>query len=138
VSKRIDVEAIPATLGSGYPAPFDLPCRGRARRRIGDVAGLTQFGVNVTRILPGAWSSQRHWHTAEDEFVYVLEGELVPATATGITCRTARTGTRSCSRSARAGPRTTQRSTRTSTCGCSSAGATPTATEHPIRRGNEA
>jgi uncharacterized cupin superfamily protein len=83
VSKRIDVEAIPATLGSGYPAPFDLPCRGRARRRIGDVAGLTQFGVNVTRILPGAWSSQRHWHTAEDEFVYVLEGELVLVTDSG-------------------------------------------------------
>ncbi|HLK70998.1 MAG TPA: cupin domain-containing protein, partial [Steroidobacteraceae bacterium] len=47
------------------------------RRRLGDVAGLTQFGVNYTRLPPGSWSSQRHWHAQEDELIYVLEGELV-------------------------------------------------------------
>lgn len=75
--KKIDLSAIKATLGSGYPAPYDEPCRQRKRLRLGDVAGLTQFGVNLLRLAPGVWSSQRHWHTAEDEFVYILEGEVV-------------------------------------------------------------
>tara|TARA_R110000744_G_scaffold1843_13_gene7185 strand:+ start:51751 stop:52221 length:471 start_codon:yes stop_codon:yes gene_type:complete len=60
----------------GYPAPMDEPCRGRHTRRLGDVAGLTQFGVNQVRLEPGAWSSQRHWHTHEDEFVQVISGEV--------------------------------------------------------------
>ncbi len=55
----------------GYPAPMDEPCRGRHTRRLGDAAGLTQFGVNQVRLEPGAWSSQRHWHTHEDEFLPV-------------------------------------------------------------------
>ncbi|HEV2443925.1 MAG TPA: cupin domain-containing protein [Steroidobacteraceae bacterium] len=75
--KKIDLSAIKATLGSGYPAPYDEPCRQRKRLRLGDVAGLTQFGVNLLRLPPGVWSSQRHWHTVEDEFVYIVEGEVV-------------------------------------------------------------
>lgn len=75
--KRIDVSAIQTALGSGYPAPYDEPCRQRKRSRLGDVAGLSQFGINLLRLPPGAWSSQRHWHSAEDEFVYVLAGEVV-------------------------------------------------------------
>jgi uncharacterized cupin superfamily protein len=75
--KKIDLSAIKATLGSGYPAPYDEPCRQRKRLRLGDVAGLTHFGVNLLRLPPGVWSSQRHWHTAEDEFVYIVEGEVV-------------------------------------------------------------
>lgn len=81
--KRIDLEAVPTAHGSGYPAPFDAPCRGRRRQRLGDAADLTDFGVNLLRLEPGAWSSQRHWHSAEDEFVYVLEGELVLITDAG-------------------------------------------------------
>jgi uncharacterized cupin superfamily protein len=81
--KKIDVSAATVTVGSGYPAPYDEPCRQRKRVRLGDVAGLTQFGVNLLRLAPGVWSSQRHWHSAEDEFVYVLEGEVVLVTDAG-------------------------------------------------------
>ncbi|HEU0155962.1 MAG TPA: cupin domain-containing protein, partial [Stellaceae bacterium] len=66
-----------------YPSPYDEPCRARARSKLGDAAGLTQFGVNLLRLPPGAWSSQRHWHSGSDEFVYVLEGEVVLVTDTG-------------------------------------------------------
>lgn len=81
--KKIDVTAARTTLGSSYPPPHDEPCRQRKRSRLGDAAGLTQFGVNLLRLPPGVWSSQRHWHTAEDEFVYVLEGEVVLVTDAG-------------------------------------------------------
>ncbi|MGB6487156.1 MAG: cupin domain-containing protein [Steroidobacteraceae bacterium] len=81
--KKIDIAAGKTVVGSGYPAPHDEPCRQRKRVRLGDAAGLTQFGVNVLRLSPGVWSSQRHWHTAEDEFVYVLEGEVVLVTDAG-------------------------------------------------------
>jgi uncharacterized cupin superfamily protein len=74
---KIDVATATRGTGSGYPAPFDAPCKARAWLRLGDAAGLTQFGVNLARLPPGAWSSQRHWHSHEDEFVYMLEGELV-------------------------------------------------------------
>ena len=77
MTKRIEMSSVPVVTGSGYPAPFDLPCAARRRQRLGDAAGLTDFGVNLLRLPPGAWSSQRHWHSAEDEFVYVLEGEVV-------------------------------------------------------------
>lgn len=76
MSKRIDVAAVAAVIGTLYPPPLDQPCRNRERRRLGDVAGLTQFGVNLLRLPPGSWSSQRHWHSHEDEFVYVLAGEV--------------------------------------------------------------
>jgi uncharacterized cupin superfamily protein len=75
--KKVDLNAAPSFHGSGYPAPYDIPCRGRHRVRLGRAAGLTQFGVNLLRLEPGAWSSQRHYHHREDEFVYVLEGEVV-------------------------------------------------------------
>jgi uncharacterized cupin superfamily protein len=83
MGKRINLQEVPAVSGSGYPAPFDRPCTDRKRHRLGDAAGLSDFGVNLLRLGPGAWSSQRHWHSAEDEFVYVLEGELVLITDAG-------------------------------------------------------
>jgi uncharacterized cupin superfamily protein len=83
MAKRIDLDAVPVAVGSGYPAPFDAPCAARARQRLGNAAGLTDFGVNRLRLPPGTWSSQRHWHSAEDEFVMVLEGEVVLVTDAG-------------------------------------------------------
>jgi uncharacterized cupin superfamily protein len=81
--KKIDIAQAARRLGSSYPSPHDRPCRDRVRRALGDVAGLTQFGVNLQTLPPGAWSSQRHWHTAEDEFIYVLSGEVVLITDFG-------------------------------------------------------
>lgn len=80
---KLDPASVPVTTGSAYPPPFDEPCRHRENRRLGQAAGLTQFGVNLTRLPPGAWSSQRHWHQHEDEFVYVLAGEVVLVTDAG-------------------------------------------------------
>ena len=77
MARKIQIDTAPLVVGSRYPAPYDTPCRERARRKLGDAAGLTQFGVSLTRIPPGTWSSQRHWHREEDELIYVLEGELV-------------------------------------------------------------
>ena len=68
MTKRIEMTALQALIGTTYPPPFDQPCRGRERLRLGDAAGLTQYGVNLLVLPPGAWSSQRHWHTGEDEF----------------------------------------------------------------------
>ena len=79
---KIDINQAPTRFGTRYPPPFDEPCKER-KRRLGDAAGLTQFGVNLLRLPPGQWSSQRHWHEAEDEFVYVLEGEVVLVTDAG-------------------------------------------------------
>ena len=73
---KIDVAAVTRRKGSGYPPPFDAPCAARTRQRLGDAGGLRDFGVNLMTLPPGGWSSQRHWHSHEDEFVYVLEGEL--------------------------------------------------------------
>jgi uncharacterized cupin superfamily protein len=81
--KKIDISATRRKQGSDYPPPFDERCRARVRHALGDAAGLTQFGVNLQRLPPGAWSSQRHWHTAEDEFVWVVEGEVVLVTDHG-------------------------------------------------------
>jgi uncharacterized cupin superfamily protein len=74
---KIDVIKIPAETACHYPDPFWQPIVGRQRKRLGNAVGLSQFGVNLTTLKPGAWSSQRHWHRNEDEFVYVLEGEIV-------------------------------------------------------------
>ena len=74
---KIDIAAVPERKGSGYPSPFDAPCADRIRQRLGDAAGLADFGVNLMRLPPGGWSSQRHWHSDEDEFVHVLQGEVV-------------------------------------------------------------
>lgn len=73
---KINIADVPERLGTGYPSPFDAPCAERIRQRLGNAGGVSDFGVNLMRLPPGNWSSQRHWHSAEDEFVYVLEGEL--------------------------------------------------------------
>jgi uncharacterized cupin superfamily protein len=83
MAKRIDPKTLPLHQGTYYPPPYDQPCRARERRKLGDAAGLTQFGVNLLRLAPGVWSSQRHWHTGQDEFVYVLSGEVVLVTDAG-------------------------------------------------------
>lgn len=83
MGKRIDVAGLKAVFGTSYPSPFDEPCRSRERKRLGDAAGLTQFGVNLLRLPPGAWSSQRHWEAETDEFVYVLSGEVILVTDAG-------------------------------------------------------
>ncbi|MDC0667852.1 cupin domain-containing protein [Nannocystis radixulma] len=82
---KIDIETAPTRVGTAYPAPFDAPCQQRRRVRLGAAAGLQQFGVNLLHLQPGTWSSQRHWHTREDEFVYVLAGEVVLVTDEGET-----------------------------------------------------
>jgi len=81
--KKLDLAAISVESGSNYPPPFDAPCEGSSWRRLGRAAGLTAFGVNLARIPPGVWSSQRHWHSHEDEFVMVVEGELALVTDSG-------------------------------------------------------
>ena len=80
---KIDIAAAPTRFGTGYPDPYAQACAGRRRWRLGDAAGLDQFGVNLLRLPPGQWSSQRHWQHTEDEFVYVLEGEVVMVTDAG-------------------------------------------------------
>jgi uncharacterized cupin superfamily protein len=81
--KRIDAATLAPVTGTLYPSPHDQPCRARERLRLGDEARLTQFGVNLLTLPPGTWSSQRHWHTHEDEFVHVLAGEVVLVTDAG-------------------------------------------------------
>lgn len=68
-----------------YPVGLREICDGREKRALGDIFGLTQFGVNLTTLPPGAASAQRHWHEKEDEFVYVLSGELTLVSAAGET-----------------------------------------------------
>ena len=74
---KIDIDRVPVKTGSIYPAPFKAMADARARQALGDAGGLTQFGVNLTRLPPGAATAQRHWHEAEDELVFVVSGELV-------------------------------------------------------------
>ena len=86
--KKLRAPALdPATVVPGppsdYPAPFLALVVGRERRRLGDALGLTNFGVNLMRLPPGCGSSQRHWHTRQDEFVYVVAGEVVLVTDGG-------------------------------------------------------
>lgn len=83
MSKKVAIDQATVRTGSRYPAPFDKPCQARVRTVLGDAAGLTQFGVNLLRLPPGSWSSQRHWHSAEDEFIYILEGEVILVTNSG-------------------------------------------------------
>jgi uncharacterized cupin superfamily protein len=73
----IDLAKCPVKTGSVYPEPYASRMAGRSSLRLGDAAGLTQFGANLVTLEPGARSSLRHWHRAEDEFVMVTEGELV-------------------------------------------------------------
>lgn len=83
MSRRIDPSTLPARTGSLYPATYGAVCAGREKRQLGNAAGLSQFGVNHVRLPPGTWSSQRHWHAIEDEFVYILEGEVWLVTDAG-------------------------------------------------------
>ena len=82
---KIDIDNLAVDRSTGYPPPFNKAVEGRERKRIGRAAGLTQFGVNICTLKPGASSSQRHWHDKEDELVYVLEGEVVLREDTGET-----------------------------------------------------
>ncbi len=74
---KIDIKSVRRRVGASYPVPFDQPCALRVRRALGDAGGLRDFGVNLLELPPGTWSSQRHWHSDEDEFVWVLSGEVV-------------------------------------------------------------
>ena len=76
-------DSAPERRGSGYPEPFRSRMGDRVKQRLGDACGLTKFGVNLVTLGPGGQSALRHWHTLEDEFVYVLSGELVLVTNDG-------------------------------------------------------
>lgn len=81
--KKIDIAAVKVRRGTTYPPPHDTPCLERERQALGDAGDLSQFGVNLLTLPPGVWSSQGHWHSQEDEFVWVLEGEVVLVTDSG-------------------------------------------------------
>jgi uncharacterized cupin superfamily protein len=89
-SPAFDPHEIDESNATSLPEPFRAEAQRRYNRRLGDHAGLRNFGVNLTRILPGGRSSQRHAHSRQDEFVYVLEGEVVMETNAG--ARTLRAG----------------------------------------------
>ena len=74
---KIDIANLKSDSVTNYPQPFRQAVSGRKRKRLGNAVGLDQFGVNLTTLMPGAWSAQRHWHQAEDELIYMLEGEVV-------------------------------------------------------------
>jgi uncharacterized cupin superfamily protein len=76
----LDPATVEEKRGSGYPEPYKSRMGDRVKRRLGDACGLTRFGVNLVTLGPGGQSALRHWHTREDEFVYVLEGEVVLVT----------------------------------------------------------
>ena len=82
-SPVIHPQTVPARRTTSYPEPFRPVVAGREKRALGDAAGLKNFGVNLTRLDPGGASALRHWHEKQDEFVYVLEGELVLITDHG-------------------------------------------------------
>lgn len=84
----IDLAKVPVVQGTGYPAPFRGAVAGRSRQRVGNAAGLTKFGVNLTTLAPGAQSALRHWHSHQDEFIYVVSGELTLVTDAGQTVLT--------------------------------------------------
>ena len=73
---KLDLTSIPERKGVGYPDPFARQSADRIRQRLGNAGGLKDFGVNLMRLPPGNWSSQRHWHSHEDEFVFILDGEV--------------------------------------------------------------
>ncbi len=79
----LDPAALPVTAGSDYPEPFRAEVATRERRRLGDALGLKNFGVNLMRLPPGDASSQRHWHSKQDEFVFIVAGEVVLITDGG-------------------------------------------------------
>jgi uncharacterized cupin superfamily protein len=86
---KIDIASVKVEAATGYPEPYRAAVAGRSRQRLGSVVGLDQFGVNLTRLKPGAQSAQRHWHAAGDEFVFIIEGTLVLCENDGETVLTA-------------------------------------------------
>ncbi len=84
-----DISEIPTGTGSIYPAEFSQGLEGRLKQKLTEALGLTQFGVNIVTLKPHSITSQRHWHKNEDEFVYILEGEVVLETNAGETVLTA-------------------------------------------------
>ncbi|HET9811863.1 MAG TPA: cupin domain-containing protein [Sphingomicrobium sp.] len=74
---KVDLDSIERTNRTGYPPPFDKEVAGRLYRRLAPATGLTDFGASHVTLKPGAWSSQRHWHNGEDEFLVMLSGEAV-------------------------------------------------------------
>lgn len=74
---KIDIKSLPFLQRGGYPPPYRNSIAGRSHKSLGDAVGLSQFGVNLTQLAPGARSSLRHWHERQDEFIFVLEGELM-------------------------------------------------------------
>jgi uncharacterized cupin superfamily protein len=81
--KKIDIQQAHVRKGSRYPEPFNETGANKLRRQIGAAAGLSQVGVNLLELPPGAWSSQRHWHSHNDEFIHVVAGEVVLITNAG-------------------------------------------------------
>ena len=79
----LDPAQVPARVGSAYPEPFKSRVSGRRKQRLGDALGLKNYGVNLTTIPPGAVSALRHWHSHEDEFIYIVSGELTLITSDG-------------------------------------------------------
>ncbi len=77
------VEDVSEITGNGYPPPLDRIAEGRTKRKVSDHAGLNDYGINITALPPGGWSAQRHWHEQEDEFIYIMSGELVLVTDDG-------------------------------------------------------
>ncbi|MEO0767931.1 MAG: cupin domain-containing protein [Cyanobacteria bacterium J06649_4] len=80
---RINLSSVPVESGTNYPEAFRTFVAGRSRQRVGNAAGITNFGVNLTTLQPGSQSALRHWHKRQDEFIYVISGELVLATNDG-------------------------------------------------------
>ena len=83
VPPALDPATVSSRTGTAYPEAFAAPCAARSKQALGNQLGLQAFGVNLVRLEPGSWSSQRHWHTREDEFVFVLEGEVTLVTDAG-------------------------------------------------------
>jgi uncharacterized cupin superfamily protein len=83
MARKIDLETATHRQGSGYPEPFRNKSPTRIKTLLGKAGGLTDFGINLVRLPPGEWSSQRHWHEREEEFVYILSGELTLITNDG-------------------------------------------------------
>ena len=79
----LDPDSVPARRGSSYPQAFQAEVEDRGKRQLGEALGLTRYGVNLVTLAPGAWSAQRHWHSHEDEFVYVVTGALTLVTEAG-------------------------------------------------------
>jgi uncharacterized cupin superfamily protein len=79
----VNPENVPNSIGSNYPQQFKSAVAGRVKKRLGDAAGLKNFGVNLVRLAPGSCSALRHWHTCQDEFIYVLEGDVSLVTNSG-------------------------------------------------------